>query len=175
MIIQRCLVTDYLPNQFVIYTEVCGETFRLFLWPFSSGILVQCLVDTFSRSHGAVKVTFQHWVWHENSRKQGPLCGRGTFLLPWMKTSHVKSILRGSVSLFFHLYGQRDVIPGVWSFCVCWKWFFNSPELKKLLNCLYWKQKLDMNCTVCKGGFFQILCRQVLLSLIWHLQFKFLR
>lgn len=75
MIIQRCLITGYLPSQFVIHTEMERDKSRPSLWPFSSGTLVQCLVDAF-RSHSAIKMTSQCWAQRDRS-KQGPLHRRG--------------------------------------------------------------------------------------------------
>lgn len=155
MIVQRCLITGYAPSQFVMYTEVQGDTSRPFLWPFSSGTLVQCPVDTFSRSHGAVKVTFQCWVQREGS-KQGPLHRRG----------HISVTSNRNLACNDHFDELRILVfPLIWtiqcsSWCLVFPFvenalFFTS-KLNKSLNCLYLKHNcsIGMRCTVYKGGFF---------------------
>lgn len=117
MIMQRCLIADYLPNQFVIYTEVWGEIHTVPV----TFLFWQCLVDTFSWSHGAVKVTFQHWAQHENS-KQGPLHGRGHISVTLNRNLTCKEYFKG-FSIF--------IFPLIWT-TRCNSWWSVLPCLLKM-------------------------------------------
>lgn len=67
--------------------------------------LVQCLVDTFSRSHGAVKVTYQCWAQREDS-KQGPLHRRG----------HISVTSNGNLMCNEHFEELSSfVFPHIWT------------------------------------------------------------